>query len=78
MYVLVFIPFTVIDHHKSFFMVEVGLLSTDDVDSYMWLLVHFPRARRNKHPLLVLTNQDLALKEVVEIMFSHSKNRLYM
>nr|KAJ0195419.1 hypothetical protein LSAT_V11C700357190 [Lactuca sativa] len=45
-YALVFVPFTVIDHHKSSITVGAGLLSTKDVDSYKWLLEQFLKAHK--------------------------------
>ena len=77
-YGLVFVPFTVIDHHKSSVTVGAGLLSNEDVDSYKWLLQHFLKAHGNKHPVLVLTDQDASLKQAVESVFSNSKHRLCM
>nr|KAJ0216579.1 hypothetical protein LSAT_V11C300102780 [Lactuca sativa] len=66
MYVLVFVPFTVIDLHKSFVNVKARLLRTKDVDSYKWLLKQFLKANSNKQPLLVLTDQDAAVKQAVD------------
>jgi hypothetical protein len=77
-YGLVFVPFTVIDHHKSSVTVGAGLLSTEDVGSYKWLLEHFLMAHGNKHPVLVLTDQCPSLKQAVESVFSDSKHRLCM
>nr|KAJ0209328.1 hypothetical protein LSAT_V11C400178050 [Lactuca sativa] len=78
LYPLVFLPFTVIDHHKSYITIGVGLLSMKDVDSYKWLLEQFMKAHSDKQPLLVLTDQDTTLKQVVESVFSQSKHRLCM
>ncbi|KAL4559416.1 hypothetical protein LXL04_031554 [Taraxacum kok-saghyz] len=77
-YGLVFVPFTVIDHHKSSVTVGAGLLSTEDVPSYKWLLQRFLEAHGNKHPALVLTDQCPSLKQAVESMFPNSKHRLCM
>lgn len=77
-YGLVFVPFTVIDHHKSSVTVGAGLLSTEDVPSYKWLLQRFLEAHGNKHPALVLTDQCPSLKQAVESVFPNSKHRLCM
>ncbi|XP_023761460.1 protein FAR1-RELATED SEQUENCE 5-like [Lactuca sativa] len=68
-YSLVFVPFTVINHHKSSVTVGVGLSSTEDVDSYKWLLEQFMKVHSNKQSLLVLTDQDATLKQAVESVF---------
>ena len=57
MYALVFVPFTIIDHQISSVTIEVGLLSTEDVDSYTCLLEQFLKAHLNKQPLVVLIDQ---------------------
>lgn len=74
---MVFVPFTVIDHHKSSVTVGAGLLSTETVDSYKWLLQQFMNAH-GKEPVMVLTDQDAALKQAVESVFPNSKHRLCM
>nr|KAJ0200629.1 hypothetical protein LSAT_V11C600327250 [Lactuca sativa] len=51
MYVLVFVPFIVIDHHKS--SVTIGFL----------------KDYSNKQPLLVLTDQDAAIKQAIDSLF---------
>ena len=75
---LVFVPFTVTDHHKSSVKVGAGLLSTEDVLYYKWLLQRSLEAHGNKHPVLVLTDQCLSLKQAVESVFPYTKHRLYM
>ncbi|XP_052626852.1 protein FAR-RED IMPAIRED RESPONSE 1-like [Lactuca sativa] len=64
-YRMVFVPFTAIDHHKKSVTVGSGLLSNESIESYSWLLKAFLKTHR-KEPTLVLTDQDVAIKQVVE------------
>nr|KAJ0206476.1 hypothetical protein LSAT_V11C500231290 [Lactuca sativa] len=73
-----FVPFTIIDHHKSSVTVGSGLLSTEDVDLYKWLLEIFLKSHSNKKPLLVLMDQDPTLNQVVDSFFYQSMHRLCM
>ncbi|CAI9281757.1 unnamed protein product [Lactuca saligna] len=75
-YRMVFVPFTAIDHHKKSVTVGSELLSNESIESYSWLLKAFLKTR-GKEPTLVLTDQDAAIKQVVENVFRNSKHRLY-
>jgi transposase-like protein len=73
----VFVPFTVIDHHRSSVTCGAGLLSNETIDSYKWLLQQFLKCH-GKQPVLVLTDQDPALKQAIEAVFPNSRHRLCM
>ncbi|CAI9302651.1 unnamed protein product [Lactuca saligna] len=73
---MVFVPFTAIDHHKKSVIVGSGLLSNESIESYSWLLKAFLKTH-GKEPTLVLTDQDAAIKQAVENVFRNSKHRLY-
>ncbi|XP_023728386.2 protein FAR1-RELATED SEQUENCE 5-like [Lactuca sativa] len=66
-----------IDNHKRCVTFVAGLLSTEDTDSYIWLLKSFPKAF-GKQPLLVLSDQDPAMKKAIETVFPESIHRLCM
>ncbi|KAL7583496.1 hypothetical protein Lser_V15G42934 [Lactuca serriola] len=66
-----------IDNHKRCVTFGAGLLSTEDTDSYIWLLKSFPKAF-GKQPLLVLSDQDPAMKKAIETVFPESIHRLCM
>ncbi|XP_019160733.1 PREDICTED: protein FAR1-RELATED SEQUENCE 5-like [Ipomoea nil] len=60
-YKLVFVPFTGIDNHKRSITFGAGLLTREDVDSYVWLLEKFKKTMRHD-PICVVTDQDPAVK----------------
>ena len=72
---MVFVPFTVVNHHKKSVTVGAGLLSNESIESYCCLLRAFLKAH-GKQPILVLTDQDPAIKQAIQIVFPESKHRL--
>ncbi|XP_031090981.1 protein FAR1-RELATED SEQUENCE 2-like [Ipomoea triloba] len=63
-YNLVFVPFTGIDNHKRYITFGVGLLTKEDIDSYVWLLESFKKIMGHD-PICVVTDQDPAMKVAV-------------
>ncbi|XP_019184756.1 PREDICTED: protein FAR1-RELATED SEQUENCE 5-like [Ipomoea nil] len=76
-YNLVFVPFTGIDNHKRSITFGAGLLTREDVDSYVWLLERFKKTMRHE-PICVVTDQDPAVKIAVARVFGTSKHRFCM
>ncbi|XP_031096902.1 protein FAR1-RELATED SEQUENCE 5-like [Ipomoea triloba] len=72
-YNLVFVPFTGIDNHKRCITFGAGLLTKEDIDSYVWLLESFKKIMGHD-PISVVTDQDPAVKVVVAQVFGASKN----
>ncbi|XP_052623603.1 protein FAR1-RELATED SEQUENCE 5-like [Lactuca sativa] len=64
-YRMVFVPFTVINHHKKSVIVGSGSLSNESIESYSWLLKAFLKSH-GKEPTLVLTDKDAAIKQAIE------------
>ncbi|XP_021971307.1 protein FAR1-RELATED SEQUENCE 5-like [Helianthus annuus] len=77
-YDMIFVPFTGVDHHKKCTIFGAGLLHNEITDSYTWLLQKFLDAHNGKQPLLVLTDQDCAMKQAVANVFDKSIHRLCM
>ncbi|XP_031126315.1 protein FAR1-RELATED SEQUENCE 5-like [Ipomoea triloba] len=76
-YSLVFVPFTGVDNHRRCITLGAGLLTKEDVDSYMWLLDRFKTAM-GKSPLYVVTDQDAAMIIAVERVLPESRHRFCM
>ncbi|CAI9299897.1 unnamed protein product [Lactuca saligna] len=74
---MVFVPLTRIDIHKKCVTFGVGLLSKEDIDSYTWLLKSFLKAF-GKQPILLLSDEDLAMKNAIANVFPESIHRLCM
>ncbi|XP_022019393.1 protein FAR1-RELATED SEQUENCE 5-like [Helianthus annuus] len=78
MYDMIFVPFTGVDHHKKCTIFGAGLLHNETIESYTWLLQKFLQAHNGRQPLLVLTDQDCAMKQAVSNVFNQSHHRLCM
>lgn len=74
---MVFVPFTGVDNHGRSVTVGAGLLKTETIESYQWLLECFLKAH-NKQPRLIFTDQDAALKQAIPLVFPDSTHRLCM
>ncbi|XP_052623761.1 protein FAR1-RELATED SEQUENCE 5-like [Lactuca sativa] len=77
-YKMVFVLFTTVNHHKKSVTVGVGLLSRETIGSYESVLKAFLRAHERKAPKIVLTDQDVAIKQAVESVLPNSRHRLCM
>ncbi|XP_022030379.1 protein FAR1-RELATED SEQUENCE 5-like [Helianthus annuus] len=76
-YKMVFVPFTGIDNHCRNVTLGAGLLASESIESYKWLLQSFFNSF-GKQPKVVVTDQDPAMKQAIEAMFDKSRHRLCM
>lgn len=74
---MVFVPFTGIDNHNKCVTFGAALLKKENIASYKWLLEAFLKSHC-KQPTLVLTDQDPAMKQAIEVVFPESLHRLCM
>ncbi|KAJ9566058.1 hypothetical protein OSB04_002024 [Centaurea solstitialis] len=70
-----FVPFIAIDNHKRSVVVGSALISSEDGDSFTWVLNAFIKAH-GKEPHFVITDQCLGMKEAIPTVFSEAKHRL--
>lgn len=77
-YRMVFVPFTAIDNHKKSVTVGAGLLSEETLENFKWLLEAFLKSHGGKQPVLVLTDQCLAMKQAIPKVLTNSRHRLCM
>ncbi|XP_035844113.1 protein FAR1-RELATED SEQUENCE 5-like [Helianthus annuus] len=64
-YKMVFVPFTGIDNHYRNVTVSAGLLASESIESYKWLLNSFLKSF-GRQPNVVVTDQDPAMKQAIE------------
>lgn len=74
---MVFVPFTGIDNHNCNVTLGAALLGSETAESYIWLLKTFKNAF-GYEPLVVVTDQDPAMKRAIEDVFPNSRHRLCM
>ncbi|KAM0022059.1 putative transcription factor FAR family [Helianthus debilis subsp. tardiflorus] len=76
-YNMVFVPFTGIDNHCRNATLGAGLLSSESIESYKWLLQSFLDSF-GKQTKVVVTDQDPTMKQAIEAVFDKSRHRLCM
>ncbi|KAD6454226.1 hypothetical protein E3N88_08932 [Mikania micrantha] len=76
-YNMIFVPFTGVDHHKKCVTFAAGLIHNETVESYCWLLEAFLKIHV-KHPRLVLSDQDHAMRIAMPNVFTQYVHRLCM
>ncbi|KAF5763730.1 putative transcription factor interactor and regulator CCHC(Zn) family [Helianthus annuus] len=76
-YKMVFVLFTCIDNHCRNVTLSAGLLASESIESYKWLLNSFLKSF-GRQPNVVVTDQDPAMKQAIEEVFPISRHRLCM
>ncbi|KAL4573725.1 hypothetical protein LXL04_020541 [Taraxacum kok-saghyz] len=76
-YNLVFVPFMGIDNHQRCVTFGAALMARETEEYYIWLLESFLNAF-GKQPNVVVTDQDAAVGNAVQKVFTQSKHRLCM
>nr|KAJ0209731.1 hypothetical protein LSAT_V11C400198450 [Lactuca sativa] len=77
LYCMVFVPFTRIDNHRRCVTFGVELLTNEPTESYIWLLKIFVKAF-GSWPCMIVTDQDVEMKNAINIVISQSRHRLCM
>ncbi|XP_019162778.1 PREDICTED: protein FAR1-RELATED SEQUENCE 5-like [Ipomoea nil] len=76
-YGMVLVPFTGVDNHRRGVTFAIGLISREDVDSYVWLLQQFKSAM-GCVPSCTITDQDPSMRIAVPQVFGTTRHRFYM
>ncbi|VFQ77329.1 unnamed protein product [Cuscuta campestris] len=76
-YMMIFAPFTGVDNHKMCVTFGFGLLSSEDAESYSWLLRSFMNAMGNA-PSCIITDQDPSMRIAIEEVLPQTKHRYCM
>ncbi|XP_019158354.1 PREDICTED: protein FAR1-RELATED SEQUENCE 5-like [Ipomoea nil] len=76
-YSLVFVPFTGVDNHKRCITFIAGMVTREDIVSYVWVLERF-KVAMGKSPLCVVTDQDPAMKIAIARVLPESQHHYCM
>ncbi|XP_019173492.1 PREDICTED: protein FAR1-RELATED SEQUENCE 5-like [Ipomoea nil] len=76
-YGMVLVPFTGVDNHKRGVTFAIGLISREDVDSYVWLLQQFKSAM-GCVPSFTISDQDPSMRIAVPQVFGTMRHRFCM
>ncbi|GKA77356.1 FAR1-related sequence 5-like protein, partial [Tanacetum coccineum] len=76
-YNMILVLFTGIDNHNRCILFGAALLDSEHIKKYRWLLKRFKKIF-GKAPKVVVTDQDSAMKVVIEEIFPDSRHQLCM
>ena len=75
-YMLPFVPFVGLNHHRSTVLFGIGLVSEETVASYQWLLHVFLEAMSQTAPISVITDGDGAMAKAIATVWTGTDHRL--
>ncbi|KAH6776354.1 hypothetical protein C2S52_013915 [Perilla frutescens var. hirtella] len=76
-YKMIFAPFTGKDNHGKTVTFGAALLSAENYESYEWVFEKFKECMR-RHPSMIITDQDPAMRIAVQRIFPDARHRLCM
>ncbi|XP_031096905.1 protein FAR1-RELATED SEQUENCE 5-like [Ipomoea triloba] len=76
-YDMVFTSFIGIDNHKKSITFAAGLLTKEDIASYVWLFEHFKKAM-GAEPKVIVTDQDPSMRQAIPAVFNEARHRFCM
>ncbi|XP_024164366.1 protein FAR1-RELATED SEQUENCE 5-like [Rosa chinensis] len=77
-YDMPFAPFTGVNHHFQSIQFGCALLQDETEVTFLWLFETWLEAMGGRHPLCIITDQDLAMKGAIAKIFPNTRHRLYI
>lgn len=74
---MIFVPFTGVDNHNRNITLGAAILGCETAEMYKWLLRAYVKAF-GFPPLVIVTDQDPAVRRAVEDVLPTSRHRLCM
>ncbi|XP_026446056.1 protein FAR-RED IMPAIRED RESPONSE 1-like [Papaver somniferum] len=74
-YAMPFAPFVGVNHHGESILFGCGLISSEDKDIFAWLFETWLTCMHGKAPEGIITDQDKAMQNAIEIVFPNTKHR---
>ncbi|CAA2953786.1 Hypothetical predicted protein [Olea europaea subsp. europaea] len=74
-YEMPFAPFIGVNHHGQSTLLGYGLLSNEDTKTFVWLFRTWLECMHDQAPSGIITDQDPAMQNAIEIVFSNTKHR---
>jgi hypothetical protein len=71
-----FVVFSGVNHHNQTIVFATAIVTRETEETYVWLLEQFLTAMKGKHPLSVITDGDLAMRNAIKRVFPKSHHRL--
>ena len=64
-YDMKFAPFTGVNHHMQSVFFGAAFIADEKIESYVWLFQTFLRAIGEKHPKLIITDEDASMRAAI-------------
>ncbi|XP_075499375.1 protein FAR1-RELATED SEQUENCE 5-like [Primulina tabacum] len=74
-YDMPFAPFVGVNHHGHSTLLGCGLLSNEDTETFVWLFRIWLECMEFEAPQGIITDQDMAIQNAIEVVFPKSKHR---
>ncbi|KAH9674899.1 protein FAR1-RELATED SEQUENCE [Citrus sinensis] len=74
-YDMPFAPFVGVNHHGQSILLGCGLISHEDTETFTWLFDTWLSCMSGSPPLGIITDQDKAIKNAIEIVFPNTRHR---
>ncbi|XP_022883618.1 protein FAR1-RELATED SEQUENCE 5-like [Olea europaea var. sylvestris] len=74
-YDMPFAPFVGVNHHGQSTLLGCGLLSNEETGTFVWLFKTWLECMHGEAPRGIITDQDRAMQNAIEIVFSKTKHR---
>ncbi|XP_052193928.1 protein FAR1-RELATED SEQUENCE 5-like [Diospyros lotus] len=74
-YDMPFAPFVGVNHHGQSTLFGCGIISNEDTRTFMWLFRTWLECMEDQAPARIITDQDRAMQNAIEIVFPNTKHR---
>ncbi|KAG6693423.1 hypothetical protein I3842_09G000900 [Carya illinoinensis] len=74
-YGMPFAPFVGVNHHGQSILLGVGLISSEDTETFTWLFQTWLQCMDGIAPPAIITDQDKAMRNAISIVFPNSRHR---
>ncbi|KAH9724212.1 protein FAR1-RELATED SEQUENCE [Citrus sinensis] len=74
-YDMLFAPFVGVNHHGQSILLGCRLISHEDTETFTWLFDTWLSCMSGSPPLGIITDQDKAMKNAIEIVFPNTRHR---
>ncbi|KAK1581752.1 hypothetical protein Q3G72_008723 [Acer saccharum] len=74
-YDMPFAAFIGVNHHGQSILFGCGLISNEDIETYVWLFNSWLTCIFYRAPMAIITDQDKAMQKAIEIVFANARHR---
>jgi transposase-like protein len=75
-YEMPFAPFMGVNHHGQSILFGAALISSENTETFVWLFKTWLKCMNGRSPKAIITDQDRAMKNAINIIFPNAHHRL--